>query len=59
MKAAVKQSTHNSAAVIGEDVDFAVLLIASIPPTQDTLMLKPTIGKTKTWLCPPNYIVLM
>ncbi|MBW0528211.1 hypothetical protein O181_067926 [Austropuccinia psidii MF-1] len=48
VKTAVEQSTHNSVAVVGEDVDLAVLLIASTPPTQDIIMLKPGRGETKT-----------
>lgn len=48
VKTAVEQSTHSSVAVVGEDVDLAVLLIASTPPTQDILLLKPGRGKTKT-----------
>lgn len=45
---AVEQSTHNSVAVVGEDVDLAVLLIASTSPTRDIIMLKPGRGETKT-----------
>lgn len=48
VKTAVELSTHSSVAVVGEDVDLAVLLIALTPPTQDIILLKPGRGKTKT-----------
>lgn len=48
VKTAVEQSSYSSVAVVGEDVDLAVLLIAFTPPTQDIMLLKPGRGKTKT-----------
>lgn len=48
IKTAIEQSTYSSVTVVGEDVDLAVLLIASTPPTKDILLLKPGRGKTKT-----------
>ncbi|KAL4131496.1 hypothetical protein QTP88_008799 [Uroleucon formosanum] len=48
VKTAVEQSTHDSVAVVIEDVDLAVLLIASTPPTRDIIMLKPGRGEAKT-----------
>ncbi|CAH2107272.1 unnamed protein product [Euphydryas editha] len=48
VKTTVEQSIDSPVTVVGEDVDLAVLLIASTPPTQDILLLKPGRGKTKT-----------
>ncbi|CAG9820725.1 unnamed protein product [Phaedon cochleariae] len=41
VKTAIEQSSHNSVAVVGEDVDLAVLLIAHTSPVRDILLLKP------------------
>lgn len=48
VKTAVEQFTYDSVTVVGEDVDLAVLLIASTPPTQVIVMLKPGRGQTNT-----------
>lgn len=48
VKTTVELSSHSSEAVIGEDVDYAVLLRGSTPPTQDILLLKPGRENIKT-----------
>lgn len=47
VKTTVELSSHSSA-IIGEDVDYAVLLRGSTPPTQDILLLKPGRENIKT-----------
>lgn len=47
VKTTVELSSRSSA-IIGEDVDYAVLLRGSTPPTQDILLLKPGRENIKT-----------
>lgn len=45
---AIAKSDTTDVAVIGEDVDLAVLFIAKTPEERDSLLLKPGRGKVKT-----------
>lgn len=48
VKTAINRSQNSSVAVIGEDVDLAVLLVAKTPTDRDILLVKPGRGKVKT-----------
>ncbi|KAL1446564.1 hypothetical protein WDU94_005589 [Cyamophila willieti] len=47
VKTAIDKSALNPVALVGDDVDIAVLLMACTPSTRDVFMIKPGRGKAK------------